>query len=134
KARVLPPERAFRTGAKLATDLWRGVGELRRWPNKFMATHSPARVLHRLYGADAPAVAVGFGLHEYPERIAATTALPWPGALECTTGTVFVTGGRAYRFTLRWRLEERRPILLEILPFPQVLDHKLPPLEKLSRV
>ncbi|MGH2692957.1 MAG: hypothetical protein ACRDHM_10725, partial [Actinomycetota bacterium] len=59
-------------------------------------------------------------------RWTAATAAPYGDLPEVTTGSVLTNGG-GYSYTLRWRMREGRAVLLEILPYPRVVDGRLPP-------
>lgn len=122
----ISPARVNEVGERLGVQFWQTVADGKRWPRKHVAPHSPLEVLYRLYGTAGPALAVGLTPGGPLLKAASTTADPCAGLPEVTTGLV-AQGAERHPFTLRWRLEAGKPVLLELLPFLGALDSAFPP-------
>jgi hypothetical protein len=108
--------RVQRVGKDLGHRLWESVLNADAWPRKRADPHSPLRVVHRLYGAEGPLRAIGVPPGSRPDETSTVTGDPMPGLPHWTCGSV-VAGGRPYQFSLAWRLEDGKPLLLEVVPF-----------------
>jgi hypothetical protein len=108
--------RVQRAGRDLGHRLWQSVLNGDAWPRKRSDPHSPLRVVHRLYGVEGPLRAIGVPLGAQPDETTTVTEDPQLGLPHRTFGTV-VAGARPYQFSLAWRLEDGKPLLLEVVPF-----------------
>ncbi len=124
----LDRERFRRAAGKLPAAFWETVAGGERWPRKQVAPGSPLSVLYRLYGAEGPACAVGIppGQSRRLASITMMTASPYPGLPNATTGVVQLDDGSTYPYTLRWSLEAGKPVVAEVLPFPETAGPVLP--------
>lgn len=122
----ISPARVHEVGERLGVQFWQTVADGKRWPRKHVASHSPLEVLYRLYGTAGPALAVGLTPGGPLLAVFGTTADPWAGLPEVTTGLV-AQGAERHPFTLSWRLEAGKPVLLELLPFLDAVDSAFPP-------
>lgn len=111
-----PPARRVREiGDRLSLRFWQEVAEQKRSYRKRIAEDSPLRAAYRLWGVDAPLVAVGVPPGRWPSAVRAFTREPPPG-LPCATIGELEVGRRSYPFTLRWELRGGRPVVVEVLP------------------
>ena len=112
-------------GTRLALKFWDEVAQGRRWHRRRVADDSPLTTLHRLYGKQAPLVAIGVPAGATPETIQAFAQAPEPGLPYVTHGELR-TGPTGWTFTLRWESTPSGPALLELLPGLPTLDGHLP--------
>lgn len=118
-------EQVQAAGDRLTLRFWDEVAQGRRWHRRRVAANSPLTTLHRLYGKNAPFVAIGVPPGDRPESVQAFTPTPEPG-LPCITHGDLLSRHAAWSFTLRWAMTRSGPLLLELLPGLPMLDGHLP--------
>jgi hypothetical protein len=91
---------------------------------RVLAPDSPAAALHQLYGVDGLRLAIGVPRTEQLRESSARYVQTTPNS-----GTMIghlVTNRHEYPYALQWRVEDRTPVTLELLPFPAAPNGRFP--------
>jgi hypothetical protein len=131
KASASVARRVPKIGNELGQSFWKTVVLGQRW--SATAPRSPADVLGRLYGTEGPLYAVGFPPDACATGVDMQTRPGDIDGIHATSGSLLASG-RAFAYTLRWKLVAKSPVVVEILPFSDVVGSTLPSLARLSHL
>jgi len=118
-------QRVPKLGQQLAQEFWGAAGSGVVWPHRQVEPHSPLAALYRLYGSAGPLHAVGIPAGRVPVRLSMLTDAPDRALNTATWGNLAIDSTLTYPYSLRWRLGERDPLVLEVLPFAPGADDRL---------
>lgn len=113
--RLLTSSITAKAGRRLAGRFWETMALGRRWPRRAMIPGSPFWVLDHLYGADAPAVALGMPRGAVPMEATMATLGRDPFQPRMTMGHVLVDRD-IYPYGLVWRSVAGTACVEEVLP------------------